>query len=257
MRTESGLSLTDTYSWLTTSAHWWGENGLAAHIREHLGYTVVAVTLAALIALPLGTFVGHTGRGIGVVGGITNALRAVPTLGFVVLLVVWLSPKITTNTAIPGFVQEGGLGYFIPVIIVLVVLAIPPILTNTYAGIQNVDPAVRDAARGMGMSDWQIVRSVELPCALPLVLSGLRSATLQVIATATVAAAAPFLGGLGRLIIDGVQQLNDPEAGYPAMISAGLVVAVLAVLADVLLIGLERTVVSPGLRTSRRSRRSS
>jgi len=106
---------------------------------------------------------------------------------------------------------------------------------------------VRDAARGMGMSGSQVVWRVEFPCALPLIMSGIRSATLQVIATATVAAYVPFLGGLGRLIIDGASQINDPVHGYPAMVSAGIVVALLAVVADLVLLGVQRLVVSPGV----------
>ena len=119
----------------------------------------------------------------------------------------------------------------------LVVLAIPPILTNTYAGVQNVDPAVRDAARGMGMTGSEVVRKVELPCALPLILSGVRSATLQVLATATIAAYVPLLGGLGSRDLRGDQTITDPKTGYPAMVAAGMLVAVLAVLVDVLLVG--------------------
>jgi osmoprotectant transport system permease protein len=233
--------------WINDPSNWTGPNGLLIHIREHVVYTVVAVLIAMLIALPIGLIVGHTGRGVVVVAGVANGLRAVPTLGFVVLLVVWISPKIHILGGAGFLVPTGGFPYVIPVEFVLVVLAIPPILTNTYAGVQNVDPAVRDAARGMGMSGGQVVRQVEFPCALPLIMSGIRSATLQVIATATVAAYVPFLGGLGRLIIDGAQQINDPVHGYPAMVGAGIVVALLAVLADLLLLLVQRVVVSPGV----------
>jgi osmoprotectant transport system permease protein len=233
--------------WLNDPANWWGPDGLLARVREHLTYTAAAVLIALLIALPLGLFVGHTGRGQFLIAGLANGLRAVPTLGFVVFLVVAISPHIHSRGAIPGLVPRGGLPYIVPVLIVLVILAIPPILTNTYAGVQAVDPAVRDAATGMGMRGSQVVWRVELPCALPLIMSGVRSATLQVIATATVAAYVPFLGGLGRFIIDGVQQLTNLQFGYPAMVSAGLVVAVLAVIVDGLLILLERLIVSRGV----------
>ncbi len=233
--------------WLNDPANWWGADGLLARVREHLTYTAAAVLIALLIALPLGLFVGHTGRGQFLIAGVANGLRAVPTLGFVVFLVVAISPHIHSRGAIPGLVPRGGLPYIVPVLIVLVVLAIPPILSNTYAGVQAVDPAVRDAAAGMGMRGSQVVWRVELPCALPLIMSGVRSATLQVIATATVAAYVPFLGGLGRFIIDGVQQLTNLQFGYPAMVSAGLVVAVLAVLVDGLLILVERLIVSRGV----------
>ena len=233
--------------WLNDPANWWGPNGLVARLVEHLALTVVVVVIATLIALPAGLIIGHTNRGVVMVAGLTNGLRAVPTLGLVILLIVWLSPKLPPGRAIPLIVPAGGLPYVVPVLVALVVLAIPPILVNSYAGVQAVDPAARDAARGMGMSASQVLRKVELPCALPLIMSGLRSATLQVIATATVAAYAPLLGGLGRFIIDGDQQINNPQAGYPAMLSAGLVIALLAVSVDAALIAVQRVVVSPGV----------
>ena len=259
MRTLAGkgtFDLGQVGGWLTDSSNWYGPNGVLIHLREHLSYTVISVLIALVIALPLGLIIGHTGKGVVLIAGLANGLRAVPTLGFVVLLVVWISPKIHSTQAIPGLVPRGGLPYVLPIVIVLVLLAMPAILTNTYAGVQNVDPAVRDAARGMGMTGSQIVRKVELPIALPLIMSGLRSATLQVIATTTVAAYVPFLGGLGRFIIDGAQQLNDPKAGYPAMVSAGIIIAVVAVLADAALLGAQRLVVSRGLtgRTGRTGR---
>jgi osmoprotectant transport system permease protein len=233
--------------WLTTADHWWGEHGLLVSLRQHATYTIIAVLLACLIALPVGLVVGHTGRGVFAVVGVANAVRAVPAFGLLLLLFVTLSPRIHYREAIPGLVDRGGLPDLVAVEIVLMVLAIPPILTNTYAGVQNVDPGVRDAAQGMGMTGWQTVRRVELPIALPLILSGLRSAVLQVIATATVAAFLPFLGGLGYIIYNGLPQINDPLVGYPAMIGAGIVVAVLAVFADLLLSGAQRLLVSPGV----------
>jgi osmoprotectant transport system permease protein len=217
-----------------------------ARIREHLLYTLIIVLIAIMIALPLGLLIGHTGRGVFLLVGLANGLRAVPTLGLVILLSTWLTPKIHNKSSIPYLVDHGSLPYFIPAVIVLVLLALPPILTNTYAGVQNVDPAARDAARGMGMTGFQVVRKVEFPCALPLIMSGIRSATLQVIATVAVAAYV-FLGGLGRFIVDGISQLSDPQAGYPAMVSAGIVIAVLAVVVDGLLNVLQRFVVSPGV----------
>jgi osmoprotectant transport system permease protein len=243
---DSGLNFDRVSIWFNDPSNWWGSDGLVAHIREHIVYTAFIVIVALLIALPLGLFIGHTGRGVFVVVGLANGLRAVPTLGLVVLLVVWLQPKINIDTEIPYLVNRGAMSYLIVVIIGLVILALPPILTNTYAGVQNVDPDARDAARGMGMTESQIITKVELPCALPLIMSGIRSATLQVIATVAVAAYV-FLGGLGRFIVDGISQLSDPQAGYPAMVSAGIVIAVLAVVVDGLLNVLQRFVVSPGV----------
>jgi osmoprotectant transport system permease protein len=233
--------------WLNDPANWTGPDGILLHLRQHVVYTVVAVVVALLIALPLGLVIGHTGRGVVVVAGLANGFRAIPTLGLLTFLVVWASPKIHSGAEIPGLVPRGGLPYVIPVEIALIVLAIPPILTNTYAGVQNVDAAARDAAKGMGMTGAQVLRKVELPNALPLIMAGLRSSTLQVIATATVAAYVPFLGGLGQFIINGDQVINDPHDGYPAMVSAGLIVAALAVTADLLLIVLQRLVVSRGV----------
>jgi osmoprotectant transport system permease protein len=244
--------------WFNDPSNWWGPDGLVIRIREHLLYTATVVIIAALIALPLGLLIGHTGRGVFLLVGMANGLRAVPSLGLLILLYVWLSQKIHSKFEIPYFVRAGGLASFIPAVIVLVVLALPPLLTNTYAGVQNVDPAARDAARGMGMTGFQVLRKVEFPCALPLIMSGIRSATLQVIATVAVAAYLPFVGGLGRYIIDGSQSVQDLKYGYPAMLAAGITVALLAVLADGLLSLVQRLIVSPGLsdRSTKRSTRA-
>lgn len=233
--------------WFNDPSNWWGPDGLLLRIREHLVYSAVFVIAAILIGLPLGLLIGHTGRGVFLVVGLANGLRAVPTLGLVILLYVWLAPKIHSTAQVPWLIDRGALPGFIPVMIGLIVLALPPILTNSYAGVQNVDPEVRDAARGMGMTGWQVVRKVEFPCALPLIMSGIRSATLQVIATVAVAAYVPLLGGLGRLIVDGVGDAQNTQFGYPAMVSAAIVVAVLAVLVDGLLSLVQRMVVSPGV----------
>ncbi len=249
--------LSQVVTWLNDPANWTGPSGLLFHLRQHVVYTVVAVVLAVLIALPIGLLVGHTGRGSFLVGGLANGLRAVPSLGLVVLLVIWLSPKIHFVQSIPGVVDHrGALPYLIPVEIVLVLLAIPPILTNTYAGVQNVDPDVRDAARGMGMRGIQVVRKVELPIATPLIMSGLRSSVLQVIATATIAAYAPFLGALGQYIVNGAQVINDPHNGYPAMVGAGIVVAALALTAEISLVTAQRFIVPRGISQRYRKTKS-
>ncbi|WP_353648375.1 ABC transporter permease [Nakamurella sp. A5-74] len=233
--------------WFNDPDNWTGPQGLLARIVEHLEYTAIVLVIAVLIALPLGLLIGHTGRGVVLAVGLANAFRAIPTLGLVILLVGWLRPLIEFKGAVPGLLQKGAFPFFVPVMIVLVLLALPPILTSTYAGVKNVDPAVRDAAKGMGMTGWQVVRKVEIPNALPLIASGIRSATLQVIATLTVAAYLPFLGGLGRFIKDGTGRLLDPRYGYPAMVAAGLTVALLAVAIDGLMNLVQRAVVSPGV----------
>jgi osmoprotectant transport system permease protein len=173
-------------SFIFTAANWGGPAGLAARIGEHLQYTVVAVLVSALIAIPIGMLIGHTGRGTFVVVAGVNALRALPTLGVLLLgVLLW------------------GLG-LVPPTVALMLLGIPPLLAGTYAGIANVDRAVVDAARSMGMTESRVLMRVEVPNALPLILGGLRTATLQIVATATVAAYAS-LGGLGRYLIDGIK----------------------------------------------------
>lgn len=231
-------------NYLLDATNWTGSGGIPVLIGQHLIYTAVALLIAAAIGIPAGLYVGHTGRGVVVIAGFANALRALPTLGLIVLLVMIVAPLIASDLA-----------FVIPSIIVLVLLAIPPIMTNTYAGIRAVDAAAVDAAVGMGYRPLKVLFSVQVPCALPLIISGLRGATLQVISTATIAAYVS-LGGLGRLIIDGRAQ-ND----YDKMLVGALLVAILALAVDLLLGLAARLFVSPGLdrRTSRvplRARRS-
>jgi osmoprotectant transport system permease protein len=215
--------------WLTDPAHWTGSNGIPQRILEHLLYSGISLLISALIAIPLGIVVGHSGRAKWTVS-LANSLRAVPSLGLLFAVALWLGPKIASSLA-----------YVIPSVIVLILLAVPPILSGTYAGIQGVDPAARDAAKGMGMRGGEVLRKVEIPCALPLMLSGFRSATLQVIATATIAASIS-LGGLGRYLIDGLS-VSD----YAEMASGAILVALLALLLDGLIALVQRFAVSPGL----------
>ena len=224
--------------WLLDPSHWIGDDGVMALIAQHLAYTGAALLIAMVIGLPIGLYVGHTRRGTVLVAGFANALRALPTLGLIVLLVILFGPVFASDLA-----------FIVPSLIVLIVLAVPPIVTAAYAGVLAVDPAVVDAARGMGYRPMKILFSVEVPCALPLILSGVRSATLQAVSTATIAAYAS-LGGLGRLIIDGRAQ-ND----YAQMAAGAVLVGVLALVIDLAMGLLSAVVVSPGInrRVSRRS----
>ena len=224
----------DIWSWLSDPAHWSGSDGIVHRSVEHVIYTSVAVAVALVVAVPIGAIIGHTGRGGGLIAGLANVLRALPSLGLLVLLALWSLDALPVSIALES-----------AAVIVLVVLAIPPILTATYAGVAAVDPAARDAAAGMGMTGGQVLRSVELPIALPLVLSGLRSAYLQTVATATIAAFIS-LGGLGRYVLDGLAQHD-----YPKMAAGALLVALLAILGDRLLALLGWAMTSPGL-TGRR-----
>lgn len=221
-------------SWFTDPAHWSGDDGIPHRMLEHLGYTLVTLLVAAAVAVPLGLWVGHTGRARWLVS-LANSLRAVPTLGLLFAVALWLGPKI-----------RGDLAFTLPSILVLVLLAVPPLLAGTYAGVEAVDPAARDAAKGVGMTGGQVLWQVELPNALPLLFSGVRSAVLQVVATATIASVLG-LGGLGRYLIDGIA-LGD----YPRAAGGALLVAVLAVLLDFLIARVQRRVVSPGLSGARR-----
>lgn len=223
------MSLAQIWAWFTDPAQWHGADGIPNRVTEHLFYTFVTLLIALVIAMPIGAFVGHTGRFRSLVTS-ANAARAVPTLGLLFAVSLFVGPLIKSDLA-----------FVIPSIAVLVVLAIPPLLSGTYAGIDSVDPAARDAARGMGMTGGQVLARVELPCSMPLFLSGLRSATLQVIATATIAASVS-LGGLGRYLIDGLASRD-----YVQMVCGSILVALLALLADGVLALLERYAVSPGI----------
>jgi osmoprotectant transport system permease protein len=216
----------NVFSYLLDPAHWSGSQGIPTRLVEHLGYTALTLVIALVIAIPVGAWIGHTGRGGFFVVGLANGLRALPTLGLLVLIV-----------------GATGLGLLGP-ITALVILAVPPILAGTYAGVRNVDPAVVDAARGMGMRGREVLFNVELPNALPLIIGGIRSSVLQVVSTATIAAIVA-LGGLGRFIIDGLAIRNFPE-----MTAGAVLVALLAIIADLLLAGLQRLLVSPGLRAA-------
>ena len=226
-------------TFLSDSSHWSGEDGVPHRLLQHLEYSLGALVIVLLIALPLGLYVGHTGRGAIGIAGVANALRALPTFGLLLFVVVSLS----------GYLS-GDFSYLGPSLLVLIILGIPAVLSNTYAGVQSVDPAARDAARGMGMTGSQVLWRVEVPNALPLIISGVRSAVLQIIATATIAAYVS-LGGLGRFILDGQQQRD-----YPQMLAGAVLVAVLALALDLLLALVQRLVVSRGV-TGRYSTRTS
>ncbi len=212
----SASVVSDTAAWLGDRAHWAGAEGVPQRLLEHVGYSALTVVLAAVVAVPIGLWIGHTGRWQRVAIVTSGALRAMPTLG----LLTW-------------FVLLIGVGLAAP-ILALVILAIPPLLAGTYAGLEAVDRSTVDAARAVGFTEWQVLSRVEIPLALPILVGGFRSATLQVIATATVAAYVG-LGGLGRYLIDG-QAYRD----YPQMVSGSILVIVLALVADAVFVGAQR-----------------
>lgn len=198
----------EALSWLGSSSRWHGEDGVPHRFLQHVGYTSLTILIAIVVAVPLGLWIGHTGRLRGLAIATTGALRALPTLGLLTLVVIWRGIGLT------------------PPILALVVLAVPPLLAGAYAGVESVDRRTVDAARGMGMTEWQVLTRVEVPLGLPLLLGGLRSAVLQVVATATIAAYVG-LGGLGRYIIDGMA-VQD----YPQTLAGSLLVVALALALD-------------------------
>ncbi|MFI9509279.1 ABC transporter permease [Nocardia sp. NPDC052566] len=201
----------DAWHYLTDGTNWNGPAGIETRIAQHLWYSFLAVAASAVVAVPLGLVIGHTRRGAALLVGFANAMRALPTLGLLTFMVLLL-----------------GLG-LIPPLLALVTVGIPPLLAGAYAGIANVPADVVDASRAMGMTERQILFRVEVPNAMPILLTGLRGATLQVVATATIAAYVN-LGGLGRYIFDGLSLYR-----YDRVMVGALLVAVLAMFLDGLL----------------------
>lgn len=218
------------WDWITSGANWHGAGSIPHQVLAHLGYSALPLLIAAVIAIPAGVAIGHRGgQAANVVINVANAWRSIPTLGLLILLAVFL-----------GF---SALTWLLP----LVVLAIPPILINAAAGVAGVDPGVRDAAKGVGMTTWQQILQVEVPIAVPLILLGLRTSAIFVVATATIAAYIG-LGGLGRFIFDGLA-----SSDYGPVAGGALLVVILAVLVLVLFTVLTRVLTPAGLRQQART----
>lgn len=216
MRTGTG---TGAIGWLLDGSNWSGANGVAHRLVQHLWLTGATVAVAALLTLPLALYLGHRGRGGALAATVANLGRAVPTFAVLVLL---------------AFTR---LGFGVrSTLVALVLFAVPPLLTNAYVGMREVDRDVVDAARGMGMTGWQVLRRVELPLAMPLIMAGLRLCTVQVVATATIAAlvAGP---GLGRIITAGYGLQDQAE-----VVAGAIIVALLALLLEGLFALLQRWV---------------
>lgn len=218
-------------AWLADPAHWTGPDGIPTRLLEHVSISFAAVLAAMLIALPIGLLIGHTGRGSVVAINLGNVARAVPSYALMVLL---LPLTLAIDPA-------RGLGLY-PTFLAMVVLAIPPILIGAYAGLREVDPDLVEAGRGMGMRERQILRTIELPIALPVVIGGVRTAAIQVVSTATLGAILG-IGGLGRYLIDGIAR------GETDRLFAGVVlVAGLALITEAAFALAQRALTSPGLR---------
>ena len=216
--------LTDALAWIADPAHWGGAEGIAVRLGEHLAYSAGAVALACLVGIPVGWAVGHTRRGRGPAVALAGAARAIPTLGLVTLLGIL-----------------AGIGLLGPMI-AFVVLALPSVLAGAYAGVESVDAEAVDAARASGMTEAQILTRVEIPLGMPLLVGGVRSAFLQVIATATLAAYVGA-GGLGRFLFLGLKTQD-----YAAMLGSSLLVVALALVADIAFALLQRASTPAGVR---------
>ncbi|OUE08883.1 Glycine betaine/carnitine/choline transport system permease protein OpuCB [Clavibacter michiganensis] len=213
----------EAFQLLLDPSRWTGTGGYALGLRDHLWYTFLAIALASVVAVPAGLYIGHTGRGRNIAVGLSGGLRALPTLGVLVLLGLYF-----------------GIGLTGP-IVTFAILGIPPLLAGVYAGVLAVDRATIDAARAVGLTEWQILGRVEIPLALPLIISGFRASTLQVISTVTLGAYLG-LGGLGPYIFTGLTTRN-----FPLMLSGAILVTALALAVDAVFAVVQRLVIPRGV----------
>ena len=225
----------DVVGWFTDPVNWSGDDGIPIRLGEHLVLSAVPLVIALVIGLPLAAWVGHTGRFAGLAVNVTNVGRAIPSLAIMALAAILMSRWLVDI----GLRREAG---EISTIVAMAALAIPPIVTNTYVGISEVERELVEAARGMGMTGSQVLRRVELPLALPVILAGVRTAAVQVVATATLGAVFGT-GGIGRYIIDGIAQRKDEE-----VFAGALIVAALSIGTELAFAMIQRRAVSPGLR---------
>jgi len=220
---DNGNWLVELFDWFTSSARWQGSDGIPTRLVQHTYYVLVSMGVAMAVALPLGIGLGHIGRGGLLAINVSNIGRAIPEFGLVILVFL-----------IAGYGD-------LPILVALIALAIPPMVTNSYVGMRSVDPDVRQSARGVGMTGWQILWRVELPIALPVVMAGVRTSAVQVVSTATLAAYVG-LGGLGRYLIDGLAQHQ-----FTQVVGGAIVVALLAIATEAILGQVQKRVVSEGL----------
>ncbi|HLQ85451.1 MAG TPA: ABC transporter permease [Salinisphaeraceae bacterium] len=220
---ESGHVLAALLQWFRDPAQWQGAQGIPLRLAEHVGYVLWSMLMGMAVALPLGIGLGHYGRGGTLAINISNIGRAIPSFGLIILVFLLV-----------------GFG-IVPILVALTALAIPPMVTNSYVGMRSVEPAIRQAARAMGMTAWQTLWRVELPIALPLVMAGIRTSAVQVVSTATLAAYVG-LGGLGRYLIDGLATRELTQ-----VVGGAIVVALLAIVTEAVLAWLQKRIVSAGL----------
>jgi osmoprotectant transport system permease protein len=213
--------------WFVDGAHWQGDGGIPHRLAEHVAMSGASLLAAALIALPIGIILGHFGRGGNLAINISNVGRAIPSFALLVIAV-----ELVGIGAVPAFVA-------------LLALGVPPIVTNSYIGMREVNADVREAARGMGMRGRMVLWRIELPIALPFIMAGIRTSAVNIVATATLAALVAW-GGLGRFIVDGLGQQD-----YPMLYAGAILVALLSLIVEFSLAGVQRMVTPQGLRVSR------
>ena len=222
--------IAEVVAWFTAPEQWSGNNSIPLRLWEHVSLSAVSLAAGIALALPIGLYIGHTGRGARSVIAVANIGRAVPSLG-------WLGMVYPITVAL---LARDGLGFW-PTFVALVALAVPPIVTNTYAGLREVDPELREAGRGMGMREVELLRRVEVPLALPVILAGVRASAVTVVATATLSS---IVGGgtLGAYVVQGLF-IND----MPRVVGGAIMVAALALLTEWAFATLQRASLSPGL----------
>ena len=222
--------VTSTVAWLSDPAQWVGQFGIPNRLLEHVLIASISLAIALFLALPAGLAIGHTGRGAALAAGLANLGRSLPSLAVIAIAI----PMTVLIDPVLG-------GAVLPTVVAMVVLAVPPILVNTYAGIADVDRDLVEAGRGMGMREREILAGIELPVALPVVLGGIRSAAVQIVATATLGAIFGG-GGLGRFLVDGIAQRDEGQ-----VFGGVVLVGALAIATEVAIGLLQRLARSPGL----------
>jgi osmoprotectant transport system permease protein len=220
-------TIANVLHWFADPAHWSGPDGIPVRLVQHIQLSAESVAIGALLALPVGIALGHYGRFGNLAINISNVGRAVPSFGILVIAF-----------------QVFGLGD-LPIVISLAALAIPPMVTNTYVALREVDPDIKEAARGMGYREFAQILRVELPLSVPLIMAGVRTSAVQVVATATLAALIAG-GGFGRYVIDGLAQYD-----YSKLVAGAILVALLALATELALGGVERLLVPRGIRLLR------
>lgn len=226
-----------TANWLLDASHWSGANGVPARLIEHVGLSAASLAIALAIALPAGLWIGHTGRFTWLAVNSANLWRALPSLAVIAIVLPITAPLD----------PQAGFKIY-PTVAAMIVLALPPILVNAHAGIAAVEADVVEAARGQGLSGWQVLTRVELPLAVPVIIAGVRSGAIQIVATATLGAILGF-GGLGRYLVDGFAQFS--RGGDAQMVAGAVLVAALVIATELVFAAIQFMLTPRPLRIER------